>query len=267
MLFCAVRVRRCRIDAILLTHFHSDHIDGLGELLMQRWANSGSTTPTPVIGPEGVDEVVAGFNAAYRLDKGYRVAHHGAETIPPSGHGGKAQAFVAPADGEGPVVFDEDGVRITAFRVDHEPIDPSVGYRFDYAGRSVVISGDTVKFANLQHFAKGVDLLVHEGLAAHLVAVITDATVKAGRSNLAKITNDIRDYHTTPVQAAEIARDADVGYLLYNHIVPPLLIAPMEELFLEGVADVYSGRHGIGRDGTLVSLPAGSTAIEVEELL
>ena len=159
------------------------------------------------------------------------------------------------------------GLQITAFRVDHSPVRPAVGYRFDYKGRSLVVSGDTVKSPNVEKFAEGVDLLVHEALAPHLTARITRAAERAGRERIAKITLDIVDYHTSPVEAAEIARDAGVGFLLYTHIVPPLLLAPMEEIFLEGVDETFSGGVAIGRDGTLVRLDAGTETIVVEELL
>jgi ribonuclease Z len=262
-----MRVPQGRIEGVLLTHFHSDHIDGLGELLMQRWANGGSTSPTPVHGPMGVGEVVEGFNLAYLKDGSYRVAHHGAQTMPPSGSGGVARPFSVPEAGKGRVVLEDGGLKITAFAVDHTPVRPAVGYRFDYKGRSVLVSGDTKKDANLQRFAEGVDLLVHEALAPHLVDVLNRGAQRANRPRLAKITHDILDYHTSPVEAAEIARDAGVGHLLYNHIVPPLLLPPMEGLFLEGVADTYSGPVTLGKDGTLVLLPAGSDAIEAQELL
>ena len=113
----------------------------------------------------------------------------------------------------------------------------------------------------------GVDLLVHEALAPHLVAVLTRGATRAGRENLARITRDILDYHSSPIEAAEVARDARVGHLLYNHIVPPLPIPTMEEIFLEGVDDVYEGPVTIGRDGTLVKLTAEDDSIEVVELL
>jgi ribonuclease Z len=256
-----------RITAIFLTHFHSDHIDGLGEMMLQRWAGGGTDAPTPVYGPPGVEQVVNGFNESYAQDAVYRVAHHGAAIVPPSGAGGTARPFPLPPDGEGPVILEINGVKVTAFLVDHSPVEPAVGYRFDYKGRSVVLSGDTVKSANVQRFAEGVDLLLHEALAPHLVAVMNRGARRAGRANIEKITADIPDYHTSPVEAAEIARDAGVGMLVYYHIVPPLPVRPLRAMFLEGVADVYDGPVIIGTDGTLVSLPAGSEEIAHDELL
>jgi ribonuclease Z len=261
-----MRIPQGQIEAIFLTHFHSDHIDGLGEVQLQRWVG-GHDTPVPVHGPPGVEHVVSGFNVAYEQDRNYRVAHHGADVMVPSGHGGAARPFYHPQDGKVVTLIEDEGLVVTAFRVIHDPIKPAVGYRFDYAGRSVLISGDTVKSANLQTFAEGVDLLVHEALDPKLVGIITAANEKIGRERIAKITTDILDYHTTPVEAAEIARDAGVGHLLFNHIVPPLLLPPMVEIFVEGVGDVYSGPVTVGRDGTLVSLPAGSDRIEISERL
>jgi ribonuclease Z len=261
------RVPMGQIDGILLTHLHSDHIDGLGELELQRWVGNGNTEPVPVYGPAGVEDVVDGINLAYKASRAYRVAHHGEDIVPSSGAGAVARPFVTPPDGESTLVIDRDGLTIRAFRVDHAPVEPAVGYRIDYRGRSAVISGDTSKSANLQTFAEGVDLLVHEGLSPELVGMLTEAATAAGRTKLAKITRDIVDYHTSPVEAAEIARDAGVGYLLFYHIVPPLLVAPMEGIFLDGVDDIYDGPVTVGTDGTLILLDADSDDIEVRELL
>jgi len=262
-----LRLPQGEIDDILLTHFHSDHIDGLGELELQRWANGGHATPVPIHGPTGVERVVNGINEAYALSRQGRVAHHGEDVVPSSGAGGVARPFHVPADGEGVPVLDAGGLRVTAFLVDHAPVRPAVGYRFDYAGRSLVISGDTVKSANLTKFADGVDLLVHEALAPQLMERITRAAQAAGNERLAKITRDILTYHTTPVQAAEVARDANVGHLLLYHIVPPLPLRPLEAAFMQGVSDAWDGPTTLGRDGTLVRLDAGGDAIVVEQLL
>lgn len=264
----AMRIPYGEIDGILLTHYHSDHIDGLGELQMQRWVNSGSTSPVPVYGPgPDVRDVVDGLNLAYGASRIGRTKHHSEAIVPASGAGAVAVEFPVPPIGFGEIVLEKDGLKITAFLVDHAPVEPAVGYRFDYKGRSVLISGDTKKSANLQKFAKGVDLLVHEALSKELVRRITDGARAAGRTRLVKITSDILDYHASPTEAAEIARDSDVGHLVFHHIVPPLLLSPMEDAFLEGVDDVYEGPVTLSRDGTFVEMNVGSDSIKVRQLL
>jgi ribonuclease Z len=171
-----------------------------------------------------------------------------------------AQPFELPAPGQLATVFDQDGVKIQALLVDHGPVKPAVGYLFTYKDRTVLISGDTSKSANLEHFAKGVDLLVHEALAPNLVGLMGDTAAKVGATGLAKIMLDIQNYHASPVEAAETARDAGVGHLLYYHIVPPLILPGMDAAFLEGVEEVYPD-YTLGEDGTAFSLPAGSKDI------
>lgn len=255
------------IDGVLLTHFHSDHIDGLGELAMQRWVNRAATSPLPVHGPQGVERVVNGFNEAYAQDFVYRTAHHGADIVPPSGAGMVPSVFANPVDGTDTVIVDEDGLRIAAFSVDHAPVFPSVGYRIDFDGRSIVISGDTVKSANLERAAQGADLLLHEALSPTLVDVLTRGARAANRLNIEKITQDILDYHTYPVQAAESAQTAGVAMLVFHHIVPALPLSALEEVFLEGVSDAYGGPVVIAADGDFWSLPSGSDVIVHDDRL
>ncbi len=248
-----------RIEAVLLTHFHSDHIDGLGEMMLQRWVNGAHTDPLPVHGPEGVERVVAGFNEAYALDQGYRVAHHGAATVPPSGFGGVAVPF-ALADGEA-IVIDDGDLKITAFSVDHAPIEPAVGYRVTYKGRTAVISGDTKSIPAVEAQAEGADLLVHEALSPKLVGMIRDAAKRGGRAKIAKIMDDILNYHTTPEEAAAIARRAKVKALLLYHIVPPLPLSALEGPFLGKAREAFGGPLYVGRDGDLISMPAGGSDV------
>jgi ribonuclease Z len=250
-----------RVEAVFLTHFHSDHIDGLGELGLQRWAAGSHRLPLPIYGAEGISEIAQGFNQAYRLDSVYRTAHHGPETVPPTGAGFRAVSFPEPGSGESIVVFEKDGLRVTMFKVEHPPIRPAVGYRFDYAGRSVVVSGDTSKSANLEQFSAGVDLLVHEALSPELMGIIQHAAEAAGNKTIAKIAEDVLDYHASPIEAAEIAESVGAGHLLFYHVVPPLPMPGLASVFLEGVDDIYSGPVTLGRDGTSISLPAGSDQI------
>ncbi|MAZ89524.1 MAG: ribonuclease Z [Cellvibrionaceae bacterium] len=255
------------IDAVLLTHFHSDHIDGLGELAMNRWVQAANNTPLPVFGPAGVNAVVSGFNQVYAADARYRQAHHSDSVAPLSGAGMTSHEFQTPEAGQTTPVFNRGDLVISAFRVDHDPVSPAVGYRLEYKGRSLVISGDTAKSENLQLMSQDVDLLVHEALSKELVEVLTQAAKKKNMKILEKITVDIIDYHTSPIEAAQIAAAAGVDHLLYYHIVPGLVLPGMEAAFTQGVDDVFDGEVTVGIDGTLISLPANSQDIIVDELL
>ncbi len=252
-----------RLEAVFLTHFHSDHIDGLGPMMLLRWTGNAATSPLPVYGPPGVTQVVAGFDAAYRLDDGYRTAHHGPAIAPPSGAGGTAITFTPPPRGSlgNVVVYDRDGLRVTAFSVEHGPVNPAVGYRFDYKGRSAVISGDTAASAALVANAKGADLLVHEGLQPALVRLMTTALVARHQPGTAQITRDILAYHTAPEVAAQEAQAAGVRHLLFTHILPPLPFRSGYSAFLGKARSLYAGPITVGEDGMMFSLPAGGTEI------
>ncbi len=259
------RLPRARLEAVLITHFHSDHIGELGEALMQSWV-SGRRLPLTVYGPPGVEQVVDGFRQAYAFDTQYRVAHHGAEAMPAAGGSAVARTVVLPAASESAVVFEADGLRVTAFAVDHAPATPAYGYRFDYRGRSAVISGDTRKSDNLILHARDADLLLHEGLAAHMIAPVTAYARAHDLLRWAKLTNDIIGYHTTPVQAAEVAKAANVRMLAFTHIVPPLPNFFARRMFLRGVAEVWNGPVVLGTNGMHFELSPNSTSVAVQTL-
>lgn len=245
---------------MLLTHFHSDHIDGLGPLNLLHWTGGARHAPLPLIGPPGVEDIAAGFNLAYRHDHGYRVSHHGERIAPGSGGRLQARPF---AVSSGPVVVHRrDGLTITAFPVDHQPVNPAVGYRFDYRGRSVVVSGDTARSASLERAAKGADLLVHEALQPAMVGALTQALAREGRANTAQITRDILTYHATPEQAAASARRAGVRQLVLTHLVPPMPSRFFYPAFLGRAKGAFDGPIVVGDDGMVFELPAGTRAIE-----
>ncbi len=248
------------VEAVFLTHFHSDHLDGLGELATLRWAAGDHTRPLPVHGPRGVEKVVEGFNLAYSHDFIYRNEHHGDSVAPLSGAGMQAKVFDKPAEGELVVLIDDGTLKVEALAVQHNPVEPAVGYRFQYKERSILITGDTIKSANIERFAQGVDLLVHEALAPNLVKLMNKVASETGNEVMAKVTHDILDYHASPVEAAETAKAADVGHLVYYHIVPPLVMPGQKALYLNGADKVFEP-YSIGEDGLSFSLPAGSDEI------
>lgn len=259
--FAMWRVKPERIGGIFFTHFHSDHITDLGEFNMQTWV-AGRPGPLDVYGPKGIERLVGGFQEAYALDRGYRTAHHGEDIVTPSKGLMTPKAFdTAGAGPEGVVILEQDGLVVRAFDVDHAPIHPAVGYRFEYKGRSVVVSGDTVKSGSLIAASKGVDALFHEAQANFAVDIAREAAGGAGFPQYAKILGDIPDYHTSPVQAAEVANEAGVKLLVLYHLTPPPPNALAEIFFMRGVADVRRDGVVLSRDGLFVELPEGSDEV------
>ena len=252
-----------RLDAAFLTHLHSDHFDGLGELMLQAWIAGGRGTPLPIYGPEGTERVVNGMIEAYTIDRGYRIAHHGEAVARPGGFGGDPR--IVAMDQAGSVVYRDGEVTIRALPVDHAPIDRALAYRIDYRGRSMVISGDTVKSAALGRFAKGTDVLFHEALNPAMIGRIGQQLAARGNADAAKIMSDIPDYHTTPEEAAEVAKQAGVRQLVLYHLVPAPPARVIERVFLGDAKSVFPATE-LAEDGMLVSLPAKGKDIAFDQL-
>jgi ribonuclease Z len=256
------------IAGVFLTHFHSDHIDDLPAMNLQSWVG-GREEAFPVYGPEGVDEVVAGFQLAYKHSHKYRTAHHGRDFLPAAVGDLRAIPFgIGEGDPTGTEVevFAADGLRVRAIKVEHAPVDPAVAYRFDYRGRSVVISGDTTASEAVVSLSRDADVLVHEALAAHIVERMSAMATQVDRPRVAKITQDILDYHATPVEVAEVANRANVGLLAYYHMVPYPDNFLLEQVWLRGVADVRPDGTKISFDGLLIDLPPNSDKIVVKDI-
>jgi ribonuclease Z len=254
------------IGGVLLTHFHSDHIGDLGELNLQTWAN-GRPAPLKVYGGPGVDRVVAGFNDAYRIDQGYRTAHHTAEAMPPATWPMAAQPIAmpgawTPAKDRSSVVLNDGALTITAFEVDHAPIEPAYAYRFDYKGRSVLVTGDLKYHAPLIKAARGVDMMVSEAISTTMTRSLGAGAQSGGRAQAAKIMHDIEDYHITPEQASTIANEAGVKLLVFYHLLPAPDGWLPRRVFAQGLSDARSGAWTIADDGSLYTLPIGSAEIQ-----
>ncbi|HMX28223.1 MAG TPA: MBL fold metallo-hydrolase [Blastocatellia bacterium] len=248
------RIPAQAVSAVLLTHFHSDHIGDLGETVTQSWL-AGRAKLLEVYGPPGVEKVVAGFAQAYSQDVDYRIAHHTEALLPRAASAAVAREVKLKDDAEAAVVFERNGLKVTAFKVEHDPVKPAYGYRLDYKGRAVVVSGDTAKSANLAKHAAGADLLIHDVLAKDVMGMAAGNIERAGDKRRAKLVRDILTYHASPTEAAEIAAEAKVETLVFTHMVPPLNPPVTEQMFLRGVADVFKGKVLLAKDGLRFDLP------------
>ena len=259
-----------RLGAVFLTHFHSDHIGDLGEVNTNAWL-SGHPGRLQVFGGPGVEKVVDGFNAAYAQDTAYRTANSGAVLLPPST--AQMQAAVIFLIGtptprkdrlSAPIHFGT--LTVTAIEVNHDPAEPAYGYRFDYRGRSVVISGDTNYHPPLALAAQGADVLVHEAQSQQMVQLIQRAAKSTGDARIAQIMGDIQHYHTDPRDAARIANEAHARLLVLTHFNPPVSNPLVYKMFFRGVNSIRANGWISGKDGTLVTLPIDSTDVRVSTL-
>lgn len=256
-----------QIGGAFLTHFHSDHIGDLGELNLQTWAG-GRPAPLAVYGGPGVDQLVDGFNRAYLLDQGYRTTHHGERVMPPAAwpmvpHTVELDGPPTAEKSRTATVLDDGALRVTAIEVDHAPIAPAYAYRFDYKGRSVVITGDLKYHPPLAKAAAGADVLVSEAIATSMTQSLGRAAHGAGRDRVAAIMHDIEDYHITPEQAAQIANTAGVKLLAFYHLLPAPDTYLTRQLFAHGVNDTRRGDWAIAEDGDMYTLPIGTGDVRI----
>jgi ribonuclease Z len=211
-----------------------------------------------VFGPPGVDKVVEGYALAYAQDSLYRTAHHGEDVAPPEGAAPIAKPITIQDPDQAELFFDRNGLKAWAFQVDHFPARPAVGYRFEYKGKKVVITGDTKQTGTLASQADKADLFICEALDAKTIHLAAKVAAEANQPSLSKIFTDITDYHLTPVQAAEIAQQAGVKKLVFYHVTPPLTNFILKRRYLKGVDDVFGGAVEIGEDGMTFTLePSG----------
>jgi ribonuclease Z len=231
----AVGVSAAGLRALFLTHLHSDHITDLNDVITTRWIMSLQPNPLTACGPHGTAALVAATEAMLEPDIGYRLAHHDDLTWRPS---------TAVTECERGEILAEGTVRVTAAPTDHAPVHPTVGYRVDDDGSSVVLAGDTVPCAGLDELCAGADVLVHTVIRRDLLEPL----------NVPRL-NDIFDYHSTVEDAARTAARGGVGTLVLTHLVP----APSpedEHEWAERAQAHFDGTVVVARD--LLTLDVGA---------
>jgi len=249
------------IEAVLITHLHSDHIADLPGLHQNAWVVGERSSKLKVFGPEGIDQFTQGIEMAYAHDYVFRNEHHG-DAIAPLEFAGFDTSVI---DLNNPVIFDNGELKITAFRVIHEPIEPALGFKFEYKGRSIVLSGDTSYTQTVIDNSMNADVLFHEAQANHMLAIMEESLRSRGADLLATVLDDITTYHTTLVEAAEIANEANVKKLFFYHLTPAPRNYIQEIMFVWGVDQVRK-EWTLVEDGTLVILPVGSEEIIVTNM-
>lgn len=221
------------IEAVFLTHHHSDHNADYGTLLLLAWA-SDLVHPVTTVGPPPLAAMTASFLELNDFDIATRIADEGRPPLRP---------LIRPREVTGPgVVYEDDRVRVSAVLVDHPPIPVALGYRFDTADRSIVFSGDTAPSAALAELAEGADVLVHECI--HLPAI---SAMLAQDAHATRLREHLEASHTSPADAGAIAEKAGVTTLVLSHLVPADA-GLSDDDWRSMAAETFSGEIVVGAD-------------------
>ncbi len=231
------------IDTLFITHLHSDHIVGIPDLWLTGWLEAGYAQrkgPFRVRGPAGSQNLMDGLVKAFDWDIKARIAD---QNLDP------ANLKPEVTEVREGVVYEQAGVKVTAFEVDHgELLKPAFGYRVDYAGRSVTISGDTRFSENLIKHASGTDLLIHQ-VAAARAELLEHPTFKV-----------ILDHHTKPEEAGTVFSRTKPKLAVYYHFVllgSPKVPPITEKEVVELTRKTYAGPLAVGEDLMAFRIDAG----------
>jgi ribonuclease Z len=222
------------LDAVLITHLHSDHLTDLNDVITTHWVMSTEPTTLRIFGPPRTAEVVDATLAALAPDREYRLAHHADLTWEPQ---------LEVVEVEPGRTFEAGASTVAVGRTDHRPVEPTVGYRVEQDGAAVVIAGDSVPCETLDALCAGADAYVQTVIRDDIVRLVPSARLQ-----------DILDYHSSVTQAAQTAARAGVAALVLTHYVP----APGPDQLDEWRALVtphFDGRVVLGDDMTAITVP------------
>lgn len=226
------------IDAIFITHLHSDHVMELGPLIYTAWT-TGLSRSIPVYGPEGTAAYWDNFLRAMAFDHAIRIEDEGRPDI--------AKLVELHVIGEG---FEAaiSGLSVTALRVDHPPVTECYALRFEHEGKSAVFSADTCYFPPLGSFAAGADILVHEAMLTKGVESLIARTPSADR-----LREHLMASHTPADDVGRIAAASGVGKLVLNHLIPADDPEFGEVDWIAEVTKTWNGTVIVGQDGLRIN--------------
>ncbi|MEO8456816.1 MAG: MBL fold metallo-hydrolase [Chloroflexota bacterium] len=231
------------IDAVFITHLHSDHTTDMADFLVMRWVG-GTTSPIPIYGPVGTKRMVTGFQEAMAADTKYRLDHHGSKLW----SGGLAADVTEFEAGDDPVEIAKYGdITVSAFEVEHLPVKPAYGFRFESGGKAITISGDTNPCPGLLNGSKGADILVCDSMNVGMMQNLEGRLRGIGNANQAALLEDAHSYHAPISGMADIAQQAGVKHLVLSHVIPPIPQDQAEQ-FTAGLDKVFSGKITVGQD-------------------
>ena len=221
------------LGAVLITHLHSDHVCALNDVITTHWVMSQGQATLAIYGPPGTAEFVERQLHALEADIGYRIEHHDVLTEGPK----VAVTELAPGDS-----FEVGDIRVTTAATEHAPVRPTIGYRLEHDGSVAAIAGDTIPCDGVDELAAGADAYVQTVIRRDLVELVPN-----------EMFQDILDYHSGVIEAAQTATRVGAKQLVLTHMVP----APTPDQYPEWIAraaEHFDGEIVIGDDLTTVTI-------------
>lgn len=215
---------------IFITHHHSDHNADYGNLMWLAWT-AGLRTRVDTWGPPPLENMTRLFLEMNGQEIDTRIADEGRVPLEPLVHAHELR--------EAGVVMEDENVKVTSALVNHPPVVPAFGYRFDTADRSIVISGDTTPSENLAKLAEGADVLVHEAMNAQAVERMRIPPA---------LKRSILSHHTSAEDAGRLAQSAGVKLLVLSHFVPPDDNTITDQMWIDAARTHFAGRVIVGKD-------------------
>jgi len=242
------------LDAVFISHWHSDHFSGLGYLINSSWV-FGRDQTLEVYGPKGVENVIEGIKQTYSQDIFYRSGLQADKLEKEYAVALAKPILLADGNTKSLLVYNKNGVKVSAFLVDHAPVKPALGYMVEYKGRKVVISGDTRITDTVERYAKNADILFHEALNIEMNQSAIKVAKKLGLHARASQIEAIIPYHASTIDIAKLAQRANVEKLVLTHFIPgpPNWIA--EQVFMDGMDEHFDGEIISGEDKMHINLP------------
>ena len=235
MRLAALGLAPTALDAVFLTHLHSDHVTDFNDVLTTRWVMSVSEAPLPVVGPPGTAAFVDRTLEMLRDDIRYRFAHHDDLNWEPRCDVTELSEGTA---------FEANALRVIAAPTDHRPVTPTVGYRFEHDGAAAMLAGDTVPCEGLDRLCAGADVYVQTVVQRSIIESVPMQRFQ-----------DILDYHSSTDDALRTASRAGVRTLVYTHCVPPVPVGG-EAALLDEARRQFAGEVLLPRDLDVVTVPS-----------
>lgn len=222
-----------QLHASFLTHLHSDHVTDFNDVLTMRWAMALIPHPLKVIGPPGTKTFCDATIEMLEPDIGWRLEHHADLTWRP-------ELDIREID-DG-VAYEHEGLRVTCAPTHHPPVEPTIGFRIEYGGKSVVIGGDSLPCEGLDRLCDGADVYVQTVLRRSLIEQVPAQRLR-----------EILDYHSSTIDAAQTAARAGVKTLVFTHMMPTPMRGAEQE-WIDEATPHFDGEIVLGTDLQVISV-------------